>query len=232
MHQSLRTTVCISVLLTTAAACSPTIHQHKVAQIRSAAIVGFDAQLPATGHASQSAIRADQAYDQLALSLGTSLGWKITERTELTSHPLYAASYEHHIQNAPLGTLGQTMARLSDDYYPSGIMWSRHAQGLTESERLALMDVLKIDALAIAHIDVQPCSEHATEFESSAADQARLSFEVYDRTTAEPIWADRWVVGEPSQSIPTSDPSKLNASYLEAIEQAYITLFERYQAQE
>ena len=220
-----------SVGIALMSACSPSIHQQRLAQVRNAAIVGFAAELPANPSYDGSAQGAVLAYDQLVMSLHEALGWDFTARATLAGHPFYAKSYEQHFRDSPLGPLKNTLAHFSDDLYPAGIMWSDHVKSLTISERQELMRKLDIDAMAVARIQVEPCSEYETEFQSRSAYQAKLAFEVYDKTHPEPIWEDRWVIGEPSLIANHGDPEQLRSRYLEAIEHAYSNLIERYETQ-
>ena len=218
----------LTVLFTSS--CSPSIHQQRLSQVRSAAIVGFAAELPANPTYTSSTQGALQAYDQLATSLHQALGWNLTARAALADHPFYVKHYQQRVQGSPLRSLENTLVDFSDDFYLPGIMWSGHVKKLNTLERQELMRQLGLDAIAIAQIQVERCSEYETEFKSTSAYQAKLAFEVYDKTNPDPIWVDRWVIGEPSNIANHGDPEEIGNRYLEAIAHAYANLIERYEA--
>ena len=210
--------------------CSPTIHQHKLSFIKSAAIVGFeaDARPTSTTQLQPSPSATHQAYTLLSHSLSETLGWSMTQKSELTSAPLYASAYSRYNSEGLLNLMNPRVASPTNGN-SAGIMWSHHARELDSSERLALMNELKTDALAIAQVNIEPCATRTTAFESEATYQASIKFEVYGRETQAPIWTDRWAVGEPSNMASINTTEERDAAYLEAIKLAYDNLLVRYQ---
>jgi len=151
----------------------------------------------------------------------------MTTQSELTSAPLYISTYSRYNNDGLLNIVNQTLASPTD--HPAGIMWSHHARQMDSAERLALMNELKTDALAIAQVNIEPCATRNTAFESEATYQASIKFEVYGRETQAPIWTDRWAIGEPSDMASINTAEERDAAYLEAIKLAYDNLLVRYQ---
>lgn len=245
-----------------ATGCSTLTVQHpQIAAVKSVAIIGYSAELDlaekndggklggigatigavrAVTDISSGAwdekrrVQADQTYDLLSKKLAAGTGWSVSARDALVANAAYKQSYDTHV-GAGAGT-GLT-ARFSNHLFCDGVIWSSYAGRLSSDERKQILDALGVDAIAVATVKfkVGKTSGFAIGSVGSTAKhpEAVIDFTVYDASSADPIWRDRWAEGEPTErglrkTMGVESDANMTEIIVEAADSGYDALLRRF----
>lgn len=130
--------------------------------------------------------------------------------------------------------MGASLSKLSQNYYPEGVIWGLYADNLSEEQRGRLFKALGVDAIATAVINVTASSSTQIFFKSSVAYSAQVNFKVRVPNAKEPIWSDGFAKGEAADESsgwnfgPVTVRNDEQKAFIQAIERGYVALLERY----
>ena len=242
-------------------ACS-TVHvePQRARQVRSLAVVGFEVQTQAFRQGvggsgnnpvakKQNAIRAmkdtfsgeraqaqqsqaEGAYAALTKRLSQAMGWRVLDAQALLNNPSYRAEYDK--RTAPY--LSWAM-RYSGVLHVEGIVMNQHARWMKQPDRVAMIDALGVDAVAVVKVTLQVGDTKGFSTGgfgySTYLPKAIMDIVVYDRSSDEPIWKDWWAEGAPASIGQTKkmgvvQQADLVSAFAEATELGVDALVARY----
>ena len=255
---STRLLIATAVAATLGTACSTvSINRSRAEKIGSVAIVGFRGHNEMTRDDPKGSIGAIQTIQQTARAvdavsggagqrrneqganiyalireqLESGLKWKVRDANEVASNDSYRKLYQSFLGEPGIGL--QRMTAIDVD----GIVWDHAAARFSHEQRVALMDSLGVDGVAIASVKiltgdtsgVSICGVGKRTFHPKAVVQMAL----YGRDSPEPIWDDRWAAGEAtgeglSTTMGVDDTGKETELFGAATKSALTALLERY----
>lgn len=244
-HSSSRQILALTVLGILSSACGSTLKLAELDRVKTLAIVAYEARLKspdgdgvkATFFKDRDAAKdnAIKAYEQLGGALTQKMKWAIKPHAEMIANPGYAAIFER-VQNSNVFLrLEGKLAKLSENYYPDGVIWGSRAGWLTTEDRAKLFETLGVDAIAVAEVDVEVSYSTSFLMKTNAAYSAQVKFKVYAPNSDEPIWIDEMAKGDESETTsgwnfgPVTFRNQEQKAFLEAIGLGYVALITRYE---
>jgi len=188
-----------------------------------------------SGEAQQKRLaQATETYDLLRAKVSEGSGWTVLSRDEVLASPAYRQAFTEH--RSAFAGMSQSMG----DYRVVPEMLMHHtALELTQAERNALMDELRVDALVMVAVNFVPGKQTGFSMgifgKTGVLPKAVVDLTMYDRTSPEPIWRDNAAEGQPaSVGVETTmgyfnDDQLLNGM-TEAAQSAYDVLMQRYRS--
>lgn len=184
-----------------------------VARIKTVALVGFTVVQPAPAEVGvgllsgkvtaeqggslipQNSVEVDEMYQELAKAFGRNVRWKVLPLAKLKSHPGYRAAFDRTMkgwQNKMPVPAGK------QQYLVDGVMDNDGLRILGESGRAELMKALGVDAIITSKIDVMLKGTTVMGI-GGRHPRSRLSFQVFSAASANPVWFEGAVDGEPAE---------------------------------
>ncbi len=180
--------------------------------------------------------QATSTYDLLVRRLAEGTGWAVIGRAVLTQDAAYQAAYEEHHATASAFTTDVEPVRAVPQ-----LLKAFSAQTMSEADRRALMDALKIDALAAVRVRFLDGGGSGlglgTTGKAALHPKAVVDIMVWDRSGGEPIWHDRHAEGEAASAgavvtMGVVDESTLLPGLEESADSAYRVMLKRFRSGE
>lgn len=176
--------------------------------------------------------QATKTYDMLLQHLTEGTGWDWMGREAVTSTPAYSQVFQS--KRSSLATFGQDFGRAR---LVPNLLQPHDASRLSKAERDALMDALRVDALAV--VRVRYAVGKNTGFaingmgKTGVLPKAIVDITVWDRQGEAPIWRDNDAAGETASVGVETTMGVVNDDQLlqgmeEAAQSAYRAMMQRY----
>ncbi len=250
-----------ALALMLSSACSTlSVNKAELANVKSAALVGFGADISALQPRDEGSNRgvmgtinavnkirkmsdgrsfeerhaqADGSYRLFVERLAKDLGWKVLSATETSSNAEYTTEYQNRTAKK---WMASTTEALGSKLYVKGIMWDQDAQRLSAEDRARLMEALGVDAIAIATVELKVGK--TTGFgRYTRYPAAVIKLAVYDRSHPDPIWSDRYAPGDSAsqgitETMGFASTADATPIVLEAVQLGLDALMQRYREAE
>lgn len=185
----------------------------EVAKIHKAAVVAFSVLEPASAAVSLSLSKGrteavaggsmitqhsdhiEDMYANMRTELSKNLHWEVLDEAPMITNAGYQTAYDKTMkgwQNKMPPGAGEKQFAVKD------VMDFDSGRILGPEGRDALIQALGVDAIVVAHVDVQLSGTTVMGI-GSRYPQSRVSFQVYARGQEKPVWFDGGVEGDVSQ---------------------------------
>lgn len=235
------------------------VQPERVTQVKSVAVIGYTAVWDANNNRSRSKVegisgaikaisknangeaeaereeRALATYDLLVETLQKDMGWSVIDRTALSQNQ----PFQEVVSARGAHPGGGMFSPYSRYLFVEGVLRKEHADSMSSAERAQLMEALNVDALAQILIRF---SVVESGFAIGGIGNRRrhpiatVEFIVYDRSSEEPIWKERFARGERAEQMMSQNIAGVTvdreviAAVVEAAANGYQAMIQRYRS--